>query len=252
MAEPLVLIHGVTATWRAWHRVEQLLAEDFKVLPVALPGHVDGEPLSGAATIELLCDGVERLMDQAGLETAHVAGNSLGGWLAMELAQRGRARSATLLAPAGGWTAYDPRMKKIFYGMRRQLRASRRLLPVMMRIGLLRRVGFRIVAKYGDRLTPEEAITAAQAALFVELDDLLTLVDESAGPYDDPGVPVLLAWCEHDRVFPERPYGANWRRSAPFAEWRMLPGVGHVPMVDDPALVAQTIRDGVARAMAAT
>lgn len=250
MAEPLVLIHGVTATWQTWHRVEQLLEDDFDVLSVALPGHIDGEPLSGAATIAQLCDGVERLMDQAGLETAHLAGNSLGGWLAMELTQRGRARSATLLAPGGGWAEYDPRMKKIFYGMRRQLRASRRLLPLMMRIGLVRRYGFRLVARYGDRLTREEAIGAARAALYVELDQLLSVADEKAGPYDDSGVPVLLAFCEHDRIFPEHPYGDNWRKAAPFAEWRMLPGVGHVPMVDDPELVAKTIRDGAAKATA--
>ena len=46
-------------------------------------------------------------MDDAGFATAHLVGNSLGGYVALQLAARGRARSVVALAPAGGWAPGD-------------------------------------------------------------------------------------------------------------------------------------------------
>ncbi len=46
-------------------------------------------------------------MDEAGVETAHIVGNSLGGYVSLQLASRGRARSVAALAPAGGWAPGD-------------------------------------------------------------------------------------------------------------------------------------------------
>ena len=70
----------------------------------ALPADVDGDTIP---------DAVERAMDEAGFETAHIAGNSLGGYVALQLAARGRARSVVALAPAGGWAKGDDSYKEI-------------------------------------------------------------------------------------------------------------------------------------------
>ena len=51
----------------------------------------------------MLADAVERALDEAGFERAHIAGNSLGGYVALQLAARGRAETVVALAPAGGW-----------------------------------------------------------------------------------------------------------------------------------------------------
>ena len=59
-------------------------------LAPTLAGHAGGPPLDGEVTDALLADGVERAMDEAGFETAHVVGNSLGGYVALQLAERGR------------------------------------------------------------------------------------------------------------------------------------------------------------------
>jgi pimeloyl-ACP methyl ester carboxylesterase len=56
-----------------------------------------------SVSVNALVDAVERDLDAAGFDTAHVVGNSLGGWIAFDLATRGRARSVVALAPAGGW-----------------------------------------------------------------------------------------------------------------------------------------------------
>ena len=103
--EPLVLFHGILCSERVWRNVVPLLAEDFDVVALNALGHRGG-PAAGdsrPATIEALTDAAERQLDELGIEQAHLAGNSLGGWMALELARRGRARSVCALSPAGFW-----------------------------------------------------------------------------------------------------------------------------------------------------
>src|SRR5688500_8806710 len=101
--EPLVLVHGIGHTWRGWKPMLPELERHFDVLAVDLPGFGHSAPLPAgqACTPEELADAVEQAMDAAGFETAHLAGNSLGGWIALILARRGRARTVTAISPAG-------------------------------------------------------------------------------------------------------------------------------------------------------
>src|SRR3954447_24009824 len=101
--EPLVCLHGFTDTWRTWELVLPELERHHDVLAPTLAGHAGGPPLNGNLSSGSLADAAERAMDDAGFETAHVVGNSLGGHVALQLAARGRARSVVALAPAGGW-----------------------------------------------------------------------------------------------------------------------------------------------------
>src|SRR5918998_1246787 len=93
VGEPLVLIHGVGHTWRGWKPMLPLLERDFDVLAVDLPGFGRSASLPAGTepTPEALADAVERAMDAAGFGRAVLCGNSLGGWIALELARRGRA-----------------------------------------------------------------------------------------------------------------------------------------------------------------
>ncbi|HRV60527.1 MAG TPA: alpha/beta fold hydrolase, partial [Solirubrobacterales bacterium] len=102
---PLVLIHGITDTWSTWELVIPPLERKFEVLAVTLPGHAGGPALKGDFTADTLPAGIEAAMDGVGFGSAHVAGNSLGGWVALRLAERGRALSVSAFAPVGGWSA---------------------------------------------------------------------------------------------------------------------------------------------------
>src|SRR6185312_10121707 len=104
---PLVCLHGFTDTWRTWELVLGALERRHEVLALTLPGHAGGPPLPDPLTNQSLLDALERMLDEAGFATAHLAGNSLGAYLALCLAARGRARSVVALAPAGGWAAED-------------------------------------------------------------------------------------------------------------------------------------------------
>jgi pimeloyl-ACP methyl ester carboxylesterase len=245
---PLVLIHGGTATWHVWKTGLPTLIGNHDVLAPTLPGHHGGPPFDRPVDIGVFADGVEQAMDRAGFERAHLAGNSLGGWTALELARRGRARSVVALSPAGGWPPGDRRVRRIFLDTDRRLRASRALLPLLMRFAAVRRLGFRLVAEHGERLTTAEALTVIEGALRADLQGGQSIFDHVCEEIADPGVPVLLAWGERDRLFPSPRYTDAWRRAVPYGEWRTLPGVGHLPMIDDPELVAVTIRDWAAQA----
>ena len=104
---PLVLIHGFLDTWRVWELVLPALERRHDVLAVTLAGHAGGPAIDGEVRADALAGPVEQAMDAAGFETAHIAGNSLGGFVALQLAARGRARTVTALAPAGGWAPGD-------------------------------------------------------------------------------------------------------------------------------------------------
>ena len=247
--QPLVLLHGGTGTWHAWSALLPTLVEQHEVLAPTLPGHHGGQPLKDPVDIGAFADGVERVMDDVGFDRAHLAGNSLGGWTAIELARRGRALSVVALSPAGGWPVGERRVRRIFAGTDRLMRTTRPLMRWTMRSRVVRRLGFRYVAAHGDRLTTDAALVAIEGALNTDLmGPGHAIFEHVCDAVEDPGVPILVAWGEKDRLLPSPRYSDGWRRAVPCAEWRVLPGVGHLPMYDDPDLVAATIIDWVARA----
>ena len=89
----MVCLHGFTDTWRTWELVLPALEREHDVLAPTLTGHAGGPPIAGEVTDAMLADGVERAMDEAGFDTAHIVGNSLGGFVSLQLAARGRATS---------------------------------------------------------------------------------------------------------------------------------------------------------------
>src|SRR5215208_8246153 len=110
--EPLVLLHGFLDTWRVWELVLPALERRHDVLAPTLAGHAGG-PRLAEVTDGAIADAVERAMDEAGFATAHLAGNSLGGHVALQLAARGRARSVVAFAPAGGWARGDESWREL-------------------------------------------------------------------------------------------------------------------------------------------
>lgn len=245
---PLLLLHGVMMSAHAWAEVAPLLSDRFEVLTPTAAGHLGGPTLEGPATVAALTDHTERYLDDLGLDTVHVAGNSLGGWMAVELARRGRARSVCALSPAGFWTPGSPDQTASAARLRfvRHLtRASAPVTSTVMRSALVRRLSMRDIAVRGDRLSPEAATVAATDLLGCTAGLELLATTESVAPLDPPPCPITFAWPARDRIFPQRVNGEVVRRVVPGAREVVLPGTGHVPMIDDPELCAQVIADSV-------
>lgn len=254
--EPLVLIHGFSATGGVWQPLLEELERGHQVLALNLAGHVGGPEIPEGTDVSVgaLVDAVERDMDTAGFETAHLVGNSLGGWIALELAKRGRARSVVAIAPAGGWehgTREEKRLRALFT---RSHKLSSRMLPRverMMRRPRLRRLLLSQVAARGDRIPASAAARmirdSVECSVYFELMNAITR-DGPPKSFDDIGVPVLLVWGTRDRILPPKRYSERLRRMLPDAEWVALDGLGHMPMSDDPELVARTISEFATRA----
>ncbi|HTK61834.1 MAG TPA: alpha/beta hydrolase [Pseudonocardia sp.] len=242
---PLVLLHGMNMSWRAWRPVLALLEPYHELHVPTLPGHRGGRPMHpGGITVEALADRLCEQLDEAGLDTFHVAGNSLGGWLSLELARRGRARSVVALSPAGAWTSMRD-VRRLIRRFRLGLAIGNRpTLARMTERPRVRRMMLRQVAEHPERFTEAQVAEMFEdAAGCTVVGELLERVRDGGSfkAFDELPCPVRLAWSEHDRTIPFRRYGRPMLDSLPGAEFVELPGVGHVPMIDDPALVSRTI-----------
>lgn len=259
--EPLVLIHGFTATWRCWLPVLGELVPRFEVIAPTLHGHDGGTPLPPSDTPHSLgraADLLEEHLDQLGVTTAHLAGNSMGGALALELAKRGRARSVVGISPSGGIdpsdTAAAQRVIKVFARMQKTTKQSLPFLPKVVARPGLRRLAFRDVMTRGHQVPADEALQMARSSVACSVvEDVYQVLREGKSPVlglDQIDVPVLITWGAKDRILPIDSHSPRLRREIPGLEFRIHPGIGHTPMWDDPGLIASTIGDFAAAAQA--
>ncbi|MCX5058746.1 MULTISPECIES: alpha/beta fold hydrolase [unclassified Streptomyces] len=246
--EPLLLLHGIGHHRQAWDPVVDILATERDVIAVDLPGFGASPALPDGLAYDLptttavfgaFCEAME-------LVRPHVAGNSLGGLLALELGREKLARSVTALSPAGFWSEAE---RRYAFGVLLTMRQISRRLPLPLVRQLSRSAAGRtlltstIYARPGRR-SPEavvaETLALARAAGF---DATLTAGSTVKFTDDLPGVPVTVAWGTRDMLLVRR-QGVRAKRLIPRARLVRLPGCGHCPMNDDPALVARVILDG--------
>jgi pimeloyl-ACP methyl ester carboxylesterase len=243
---PLVLLHGVTMSWQAWRPVLPFVVGRHDVFAPTLAGHRGGPSLREGATpgvtaiVDVLCD----QLDEAGIEAAHLVGNSLGGWVAFELARRGRALSVVAISPAGTWTARRDLLRLLWMMRVGHTALGMPVLSTLARTGPLRRAA--IARSVGDpRRIPAEDLERMIEDL--EGCDMLTALLSGEArlrqmtEFDVALCPVKIAWAERDRFIPFGRYGRPMVEIVRGAEFVMLPGVGHVPMYDNPRLIARTI-----------
>jgi pimeloyl-ACP methyl ester carboxylesterase len=255
--EPLLLLHGFTGAWMHWRALLGDLSKRYEVIAPTLAGHAGGRPypLASPMTFAGSTDALEGDLDELGVDSAHIVGNSMGGALALELAKRGRARSVVALAPAGGWTPGDGEARRLARFFARQMRVTRALqsrMPAIVARSKLRRLAFRDIMRRGDLVPASDALRLAQVALgctvaeraieALRVDRGLTLEE-----LDRIDCPVLLATPQFDRVLPPERHAPRLRREIPGVESLILKDCGHVPMWDDTTLIVRTISEFVDR-----
>ena len=246
----LVLLHGVGHRRQAWQPVLDLLTPHRTVITVDLPGHGESPPLraAGRPAIRAIAEEIVAFFDALGLDRPHVAGNSLGGALALVAGARGRAATVTGLSPAGFWAsqwqyAYA---RAAFRFAQRAGAGARPLVLALARIPLTCGLTQAAFVATPSNITPEHAVADALAFLRAREAVFAILGDREAFTEAVPAtVPVTLAWGARDRLL--RPSQAEVAlRRLPHARFVPLPGCGHVPMTDDPRLVASVLLDGSA------
>jgi pimeloyl-ACP methyl ester carboxylesterase len=246
--EPLVLVHGLGGELCVWEPVLESLAAAHDVVAVDLPGFGRSAPLPEGMTPSPAALGraIGALLDELGIETAHVAGNSLGAWVALELAAAGRARSVAGLCPAGLWSAPLVRAggTPVRGRAQRLARRLRPLIPVAMLSRGVRRAVLGPFVAHPDRVPYRAAwrmISSYARATAYEATSTAMREDH----FRDAArvsVPVTLAFGERDRLI--RPTRTPIRD----AETMVLADCGHIPMWDAPDLVAGVILRAARRA----
>ncbi|MDQ1632491.1 MAG: hypothetical protein QOC80_2463 [Frankiaceae bacterium] len=257
--EPLVLIHGIGDTRAAWTTVVEPLSAWYEVFAVDLPGFgkSPGLPATETPTPPALARSVATWMDEQGLSTAHFVGSSLGGWVSLELAALGRARTVLGLSPAGFASDADQRRAVAMLGLARTM--AERLAPAergmsertrrLLRPAAVRALTLSSLVARPWRWPADDASTAWEALSAATGWDG-TLGALAQGRYVPPAggldVPVTLAWGAKDRLLPPR-QRARVHEVLPHARVGLLLGCGHLPMWDDPDLVARVVLTSAAR-----
>ncbi|MBW0012470.1 MAG: alpha/beta hydrolase [Mycobacterium sp.] len=256
--EPVLLLHPFLLSQAVWEDVAQQLADTgrYEVFAPTMAGH-NGGPRAGTWFLSsaVLADHVERQMDELGWKTAHIVGNSLGGWVAFELERRGRARSVTGIAPAGGWTRWSPAKFEVIF----------KFILGMPLFGLAWLFGQRVLRMPFSRRLATYAISGSpegvsERQLSGIIDDaghcpaylqLLVKAVQLHGLRElaETAVPAYLVICEKDRVVPSPRFSRHFTTHLPDDNHRVtkLEGVGHIPMYEAPERITELIDEFIAQ-----
>jgi pimeloyl-ACP methyl ester carboxylesterase len=241
-----VLLHGVGESAAGWHPVQEALSRQYDVIALDLPGFGDSARLSGDTlpNAAAMADAVEHEMDQLGIADFHVAGYSLGARVSLELATRSRIRSVVAIAPDGLGTP----LERVFQAT--ALMAGRTAATLLAPVATLvtasgpgRSLFFAMERSRPWKLTRHDArqllLNFAHAPAYEET-VLASMFDIPAG-LDRITCPVLIMQGTADPLVPaQSPRFLTFIRNAQF---RWLYSLSHVPISDDPELVAGLMLD---------
>ncbi len=244
--EPMLLLHGIGHCKEGWDPVLPALAGGHDVAAIDLPGFGGAEELAVRPDDAALADWCERVMDEMGWDRAHLVGNSLGGLIALRLASRGRALSVTALSPGGQMVGWERTWATTL------LKVVRRAAPWMARVptvtdsALGRWLALSMV--FGRPAAMTSGYARMSLGSLIRASSFETTLDAAEWqvelkPID---VPVTIAWGTRDvLLLPQQ--GVRWAHALPGSRLVKLPGLGHTPMPDDPAMVSEVIRRTAAR-----
>jgi pimeloyl-ACP methyl ester carboxylesterase len=236
---PLLLLHGLGMGKIVWRPVVPLLAREREVVALDLPGFADSP--RGPRTVEGLAHCVAAFAAWLRLERPHVAGNSLGGAVALAMGAAGSARSVCALSPVGFVADREGTYARAVLAATRGIsRVLAPVAPTLARSAVLRTALSSHALARPWRVPPDDIVewtrNYARAPAFWELLDAL---DGYRAPA--PSCPTTIAWGERDRLLIASRQAPRARRALPEARHLTLRGCGHVPMWDDPEQVARAI-----------
>ena len=250
---PLVLLHGLGLSRQSWDPVVPALARQFDVIAVDLPGFGGSEPTAAQVepTPAVLAMAVSGLLDTLGITAPHVAGNSLGGWVALELAAIRPVASLTLLSPAGLWRENTPWYCRGSLGASRWL--ARHAAGPLSRL-VNHRLGRVLVLGQTHGRPGQLTAEYARAAIHTlgtcpGFDAILKATSTRRYLATAPiCAPVTVAFGSRDILLLRR-QSRHLDQLPPGTSLEVLPGGGHVPMSDNPGAVTALITQSAARAV---
>jgi pimeloyl-ACP methyl ester carboxylesterase len=247
---PVLLVHGLGGNWTAWLETIPALAEDHRVIAVDLPGFGASAPGLDGISIPGYARTLERFLDHLGLEDVVVMGSSLGGWVSAELTLRApeRVRGLVLIDAAGIVPTRAERFKAVSMMRGAELGAplAPRFRTAIASRPRLRKLALKYTVANPQRLAADlvlmalptapdpgfgPAFAAARRSWSDAWCDRLTEIER----------PTLIVWGEEDALLPLR-HAREWARRIRGSELAVIPGAGHLPMLERPILVNPLLR----------
>lgn len=244
IGKPLVLLHGIGMSSRVWQPLIPLLAPYRRVIAFDIPGFGMSAPLADnqPPTPANLARSIGAECQAMGLGPVEVAGNSLGGWIALEMARQGSASRVTAISPAGLWHRPPAHTGLLFRGIRRLGTTFPALAKLSMESQMLRELGFLLPIAPGGRRIPAADARDILADFLVAPGLLPTLAaTDRFAPATSLNIPLTIAYGSLDAIIP--PWARRRNLLPAHAQWITAPGWGHVPMWQDPEGVADLILD---------
>ena len=241
--EPLLLIHGFGSFRGAWEPVLPALERERDVIAIDIPGFGDSPADVDHPTPARLAERIARFMDELGLERAHVAGFSMGGWITLELNKMGRTLSACALCPAGFWNRRERAFcKASLHNTRASVKLMGDRAERLFQSPFIRRAANRQYLEHGERLTPEQAVD--MVTKFIGSTGFEATAQALHEGHFTGGAavraPATVAWGDKDKLLLPR-QAERARRAVPQARHVTLPGCGHLTVIDDPETTARAI-----------
>jgi pimeloyl-ACP methyl ester carboxylesterase len=244
--ETLLLLHGLGSSRAIWQPMLPALAKRYDVIALDLPGHgaAPSLPRTEPPTPGRLARTVAARLDRLGLGRVHVMGSSLGGWVGLELAADGRARSVLGLAPAGLWLEPTYRRNPLLQLNRNLARSTRALHPLILRSPVLRAVAMSSGSAWPGEVPYEVALAAARAQS--DSPGYVAMLDATLGIRFDRAdqiaadVPVTAVFGDRDRILPG-PLLKERSLLPAHARWVRLARCGHAPQWDAPGAVLREL-----------
>lgn len=207
-SEPIILVHGLSASSRWWVRNIPALARRYRVYLLDLPGFGIMRRYRRRFALDELASRIVAWMEATGIKQAHLMGHSMGGYICLRIAARypERIKRLVLVSPAG-----IPHVRSV-YGY---------IIPLLVAFRYFKPGFFYILISDALRAGPRTILRATQDLLTRDIRDCL----------HDVTAPTLLVWGEHDSLVPPV-FGPILQHEIKDARLLILKRAGHVVMFD--------------------
>jgi pimeloyl-ACP methyl ester carboxylesterase len=249
--EPAVLVHGLGGQWQNWLENIPRLAQSRRVVAMDLPGSgLSPEPAEDVdVTIPQYGRWVNELCDRLGMEQIELVGNSMGGYIAAEVAIQfpERVKRLVLVSAAGISSAETIRAPILTFGRMAAALAANSVTRYRYLAArpITRHLALALVARHPRLLKADLAYEgffkgggkpgfddALRASLDYDFRDRLP----------DVKVPTLIVWGEKDSIIPTRD-ADEFERLIEDSRKVVMEGCGHIPMAERPQAFNEVLVD---------
>jgi pimeloyl-ACP methyl ester carboxylesterase len=240
--EPVLAIHGLGGNWNMWLENLPALAQRHRVIAVDLPGFGRSAPSADGIAIHGYSRALSRLLEELALEQTVLIGNSLGGWIAADIALRAPERvRALVLVDAGGVVPTPSERRKALAIMegaarlapyaprfRSAVASRRRLRSLALRYTFARPADLPADLVY--MALPPDPDPGFSAALFAAK---RSWSDAWCDRLSEIACPTLIVWGDRDSLLPLR-HAREYARRIVGSRLRIISQAGHLPMLERP------------------